>query len=131
MRVDGRSQFGRALDVFLYDGLGCDVIGLQETHRSGHSALTQAGYLLYCSGECDGKNGGKKGQDGGGLAVRTSTTRAARPPEFISDHLLKVTLELRGRAKGVTFLWLMPQLRRRMLVINMHSGRAWIELWRR
>ena len=29
--------------------------------------------------------------------------RAARPPEFISDRLLKVTLELRGRAKAVTF----------------------------
>ena len=35
--------------------------------------------------------------------MRTSITRAARPPEFISDRLLKVTLELRGRAKGVTF----------------------------
>ena len=29
--------------------------------------------------------------------------RAARPPEFVSDRLLKVTLELRGRAKAVTF----------------------------
>ena len=48
-------------------------------------------------------NGGKKGQGGVGLAVRTSITRAARPPEFISDRLLKVTLELRGRAKAVTF----------------------------
>ena len=40
---------------------------------------------------------------GTGLAVRTCITRAARPPEFISDRLLKVTLELRGRAKAVTF----------------------------
>ena len=29
--------------------------------------------------------------------------RAARPPEFTSDRLLKVTLKLRGRAKAVTF----------------------------
>ena len=29
--------------------------------------------------------------------------RAARPPEFISDCLLKGTLELRGRAEAVTF----------------------------
>ena len=30
---------GRALDVLsVYDRLGCDVIGLQETRRSGHSA---------------------------------------------------------------------------------------------
>ena len=35
--------------------------------------------------------------------MRISITRAARPPEFISDRLLKVTLELRGQAKAVTF----------------------------
>ena len=63
----------------------CDVIGLQETRRSGHSDFSQAGYSVYCSGECGGENGGKKGQGGVGLAVRTSITRAARPPEFISD----------------------------------------------
>ena len=51
-----------------------------------------------------GENGGKKGQGGVGLAVRTSIRRAARPLEFISDRLLKVTLELRGRAKAVTFV---------------------------
>ena len=50
------------------------------------------------------KGQGGVGQGGVGLAVRNSTTRAARPPEFISDRLLKVTLELRGRAKAVTFV---------------------------
>ncbi|CAN0398773.1 unnamed protein product, partial [Ascophyllum nodosum] len=83
--------------------LRCNVIGLQETRRSGHSASSQAGYLVYCSGEC-GENGGKKMQGRVGLAVRTSIIRGARPPEFISDRLLKVTLELRGRAKAVTFV---------------------------
>ena len=58
---------------------------------------------MYCGNECGDENGGKKGQDGVGLAVRTSITRAACPPEFISDHLLKVTPELRGRAKAGTF----------------------------
>ena len=97
MAVDGTHGVGRALDVLsVYDRLGCDVIGLQETRRSGHSPFSQAGYLVYCSGECGGENGGKKGQDGVGLAVRNSITRAARPSEFISDRLLKVTLELRG-----------------------------------
>ena len=104
MAVDGKHGVGRALDVLsVCDRLGCDVIGLQETCLSGHSAFSQAGYLVYCSGECGDENGGKKGQGGVGLAVRTSITRAARPPEFISDRLLKVTLELRGRAKAVTF----------------------------
>ena len=104
MAVDGKHGVGRALDVLsVYDRLGCDVIGLQETRRSGHSAFNQAGYVVYCSGECGDENGGKKGQGGVGLAVRTSITRAACPPEFISYRLLKVTLELRGRAKAVTF----------------------------
>ena len=105
MAVDGTHGVGRALDILsVYDRLGCDVIGLQETRRSGHSAFSQAGYLVYCSGECGGENGGKRGQGGVELAVRTSITRAARPPEFISDRLLKVALDLRGRAKAVTFV---------------------------
>ena len=104
MAVDGTHGVGRARDVLsVYDRLGWDiVIGLQETRRSGHSAFSQAGYLMYCSGEYGGENGGKKGYVG--LAVRTSIIRAARPPEFISDRLLKVTLELRGRAKAVAFV---------------------------
>ena len=104
MAVDGTHGVGRALDILsVYDRLGCDVIGLQETRRSGHSVFSQAGYSMYCSGECGGENDGKKGQSGVGLAVRTSITRAARPPEFIIDRLLKVILELHGRAKAVTF----------------------------
>ena len=108
----------------MYDRLGFDVIGLQETRRSGHSVFTQSGYPVYCSGACGGENGGEKRKCGVGLAVRTSMTRAARPPEFLSDRLLKATLELRGRAKAVRFLWRMPHLRHIMLVIiNMYFGR--------
>ena len=104
MAMDETHGVGRAVDVLsVYDRLECDVIGSQETHRrSGHPAFTQAGYSVYCSGECAGENGGKKGQGGVGLAVRTSITRAARPPEFISDHLLKVAFELCDRAKAAT-----------------------------
>ena len=105
MAVDGTHRVGRALDVLsVYDRLGCDVIGLQETCRSGHSAFIRAGSLVYCSGECGGENGGKEEQGRVGLAVKSFITRAAYPPEFISDRLLKVTLELRGRAKAVTFI---------------------------
>ena len=122
---------GRALDVLsVYDRLGCDVIGLQETRRSGHSAFTQAGYLVYCSGECGDENSGKKGQGGVGLAVRTSITRAVRPPKFISDRLL-VILDYVVDPRPLRFMWHMPQLRHRMTVINMHFGQPWTELWRR
>ena len=84
------------------------IIRLQKTRRSRHSTIILAGSLvyctvLYCSRECVGKDGGKKGQGGVVLAVKSTITRAARPQEFISDCLLKVTLELRGRAKAVIF----------------------------
>ena len=59
-------------------------MGLHETRRNGHSTSTQAGYLVYCSGECGGENGGNKGQGGVGLAARNSITCAARLPEFIA-----------------------------------------------
>ena len=40
MAVDGTHGVGRAWDVLsVYSRLGCDVIGLQETRRSGHSAF--------------------------------------------------------------------------------------------
>ena len=84
MAVDWTHGVGLALDVLsVYDRLGCDVIGLQETRHSGHSVFSQADYSVYYNGACGGENGGKKGQGGVGLVVRTSTTRAARPPEFI------------------------------------------------
>ena len=105
--------------------LGCDVIGLQETRRSGHSTFSQAGYLVYCSGECGGEDGGKKGQGGVGLAVRTSITRAAPSPEYISDRLLKaIHLNYGVEPRPLRLLWRMPRLKHRILVINMHSGRA-------
>ena len=135
MAVDGTHVVGRALDVLsVYDRLRCDVIGLQETRRGGHSAFIQAGYLVYCSGECGGENGGKKGQGGVGLAVRTSITRAARPPEFISDRLLMVILEL-GRAKAITFFVPYAAFETQN-ACNKHAfwARAWTELrrlWRR
>ncbi|CAM9733637.1 unnamed protein product, partial [Ascophyllum nodosum] len=60
---------------------------------------------IYCSGEPRGDGEGKKGQCGVGLAVRKSISCAeARLPEFISDRLLKVTPELCGRARAVTFV---------------------------
>ena len=63
MEADGTHGVGRAMDgLSVYDRLGCDVIGLQETRRRGHSAFSQAGYLVYCSGECGDENGGKKGE---------------------------------------------------------------------
>ncbi|CAN0397335.1 unnamed protein product [Ascophyllum nodosum] len=106
MAVDGKHGVERVAEVLdVYQEMGCDIIGLQKTRRSGQSALLQAGYVVYCSAESGGDEEGKKGQGGVGLDVRKSISRAeARPPEFISDRLLKVTLELCGRARAVTFV---------------------------
>ena len=65
MAVDETHGVGRAQDVLsVCDRLGCDVMGLHETRRSGHSAFSQGVYLVYWSGECGGENGGKNGQVG-------------------------------------------------------------------
>ncbi|CAN0467775.1 unnamed protein product, partial [Ascophyllum nodosum] len=106
MAVDGKHGVGRAAEVIdVYQEMGCDIIGLQETRRSGQSILLQAGYVVYYSCESGGDEERKKGQGGVGLTVRKSISRAeARPPEFISDRLLKVTLELCGRARAVAFV---------------------------
>ena len=107
MAVDGKHGVGRAAEVLdVYQEMGCDIIDPQETRPSGQSALLQAGhYVVYCSGESGGDGEGKKGQGGVGLAVHKSISRAeARPLKFTSDRLLKVTVELCGRARAVTFV---------------------------
>ena len=105
MAVDGNHGVGRAAEVLdVYQEMGCDI-GLQETRRSDQSVLLQAGYVVYCSGESGGDGDGKEGQGGVRLAIRKSISRAeARPPEFISDRVLKGTLVLCGRARAVTFV---------------------------
>ena len=111
MAVNGKHGVGRAAEVLdVYQEMGCDIIGLQKTRRSGQSALLQAGYVVYCSGESGVDGQEKKGQGGVRLAVCKSIFRAGeRPPEFTSDRLLKVTLELCGRARAVTFVVGYPQ----------------------
>ena len=103
--VNGNYGVGRAAEVLnVYQDMGY-IIGLQETRLSGQSALLQVGCIVYCSGESGGEGEGKKGQGGVELAVRKSVYRAeARLPEFISDRLLKVTLELCGRARAMTIV---------------------------
>ena len=106
MAVDGTHGVGRALDVLsVYNRLGATSSAYRRPAAVdiNHSADSQVGYLVYCSGEYDDENDGKKEHGGVRLAVRISITRAVHPPEFISDRLLKVTFELRGRAKTVTF----------------------------
>ena len=106
MAMDGKHGVGKAAEVLdVYQEMGCDIIGLQETRQSGQSALLRAGYVVYCCGEFGGNGERKKGQGGVELAVCNIISRAeARPLEFISDRLLKVTLEWCGQARAVMFV---------------------------
>ena len=55
----------------VWQELGCNVIGFQETKRDGQSTFTTAGYTVFRSG-ADGSKYERKGTHGVGLAVRES-----------------------------------------------------------
>ena len=61
------------------------------------------------------------------LAVKSSVTRVVRPREFRSDRLLKVILELCGRAKAVTFVVAYPSTETQNICNNIHSGRPTLD----
>ena len=105
MAATGKHGVGRTADVLQQcSDAGCDIVGLQETRRSGHSTLKAGGYIVYFSGET-GLDGEKKGQGGVGLAVKAGITRNTPcTPEFAGDRLLKISLDLHGRAHAVTFV---------------------------
>ena len=128
MAVNDKYGAGRAAEVLgVYQEMGCDIIGLHETGRSGQSALLEDGHADYCRGESGGDVGGKKGQGGVGLAVRKSISRAeVRSRGFISDRLLKVTPELCGRARAVTFVVGYAQQILKLLEKSTLSGQPWI-----
>ena len=106
LTVDGKRGVGRAAEVLgVYEEMGCDMVRLRETRRSDQSTLLQAWYVVYCSGESGGDGGGKKEPRWSWTGCWQSISRAeVRSTEFISDRLLKVTLELCGRARDVTFV---------------------------
>ena len=69
--------------------LGCDVIGLQETRRSGRTEFAAAGYNVLSSGE-DGSSG-RVGQHWVGLAVKGSVARKATwTQELMNERLMSV-----------------------------------------
>ena len=85
--------------------LGCDVTGIQETHCSGQSIFAKAGHTVHCNSE-SGDEFQEKGQGGFGPAVKQTlgTQTTAGHLEFIGDRLLEMTLDIRGRSKGVSFV---------------------------
>ena len=81
MSERGTNGPGHAEDLLMFAAkYECDFIALQETRRDGSTTIQApaAGYVVYCSGHCDG-DGGKPGILGVDLAVRESIVRALGP----------------------------------------------------
>ena len=109
MSERGTNGPGYAEDLLMFAAkYKCDFIAIQETRRDGRTTIQApaAGYVVHCSGHCDGDRG-KPGILGVGLAVRESIARALGPdgnvPEHISARLLKVRVIFKHRA-ATTFI---------------------------
>ena len=107
----------------------CDFIAIQETLRDGRTTIQApaAGYVMHCSGHCDG-DGGKPGILGVGLAVRESIARALGPdgivPEHISARLLKVRVIFKHRAATTFIVGYAPT----ETAAACHTSKFWKEL---
>ena len=109
----------------------CDFIALKETRRDGRTTIqaSAAGYVVHCSGHCDG-DGGKPGILGVGLAVRESIIRALGPdgfvPEHISARLLKVRVIFKHRTATTFIVGYAPT----ETAATCHKSKFWKELRR-
>ena len=97
----------------VWQELGCNVIGFQETKRDGQSTFTTAGYTVFRSG-ADGSKYERKGTYSVGLAVRESIVAGVEKGglvvECISARLMKVRIQLEGKSNGVSLSSAMPRL---------------------
>ena len=87
MSERGTNGPGHAEDFFMFAAkYECDFIAIQETRRDGRTTIqaSAAGYVVHCSGHCDG-DGGKPGILGVGLAVRESIACALGPDGIVPE----------------------------------------------
>ena len=130
MSERGTNGPGHAEDIFMFAAkYECDFIALQETRRDGRTTIQApaAGYVVRCSGHCDG-DGGKPGILGVGLAVRESIVRALGPdgivPEHISARLLKVRVIFIHRTATTFIVGYAPT----ETAATCHKSKFWKEL---
>ena len=64
--------------------LGYDLIGLQETRKSGETEFSAAGYRVFCSGQEETE--GRQGLYGVGLAVKESICRKSVYTHQLIDY---------------------------------------------
>ena len=78
---------------------GCEIVGLQETHRTGQTYFQASGYTVLCSGE------EKKGLHGVGLAVANSiVSNKGCTPELINERMMKMWMNLTGKSNSVSVI---------------------------
>ena len=78
LAFNGKNGIGYSEVILkVWQELGCNVIGLQETRRDGQNTFTAAGYTVFCSG-ADGSEYKRKGIHGVGLAVREYRGRGGK-----------------------------------------------------
>lgn len=84
----------------------CDVIGLQETRRTGQGAITHDGYVIIWSG-ARARTKDKRGVHDVDIAIKEtmwdSVGEGDRTVECIIPRLMKVGLQI-GRTCGATFV---------------------------
>ena len=98
MSERGTNRPGHAEDILMFAAkYECDFIAIQETRRDERTTIQApaAGYVVHCSGHCDG-DGGKPGILGVGLAVRESIARALGPDGIVPEHISARLLKVRG-----------------------------------
>ena len=133
MSEKGTNGPGHAEDLLMFAAkYECDFITLQDTRRDGRTTIQApaAGYVVHCSGHCDG-DGGKPGILGVGLAVRESIVRALGPdgivPEHISARLLKVRVIFKQEPPQPSSLDTL-RLKQQPPVTSLSSGRNFAAL---
>ena len=126
----GTNGPGHAEDLLMFAAkYECNFIAIQEIRRNGRTTIQApaAGYVVHCSGHCDG-DGGKPGILGVGLAVRESIARALGPdgivPEHISARLLKVRVIFKHRTATTFTVGYAPT----ETAATCHKSKFWKEL---
>ena len=94
LTVKGKNGYGHAECVLAKaQQLGCDVIGLQETRRSGKTESSAAEYRVFCSGQEETE--GRQGLYGVRLAVKESICRkSVYTNQLIDERLMSHALRV-------------------------------------
>ncbi|MEP5460828.1 MAG: endonuclease/exonuclease/phosphatase family protein [Marinobacter alexandrii] len=104
LAVEGKNGYGHDERVLAKGRqLGCDLIGLQETRRSGSTTFRAAGYRVFCSGQ--EIKAARQGLYGVGLSVKESLcSKSVHSHQFIDDRRTSMRFEPTSKCEAVNFV---------------------------